>query len=144
MSTLPRYQARCAGTHRYAERAGIFHLFQVSLHFAGGLDSLPTMRPPDQHLLKGRLRVRPGKPPHAGPRQDGKTQRPTAERLAELSQHTGVPGDFLLAYEHQFSDCDLVEQSVHGLLAAHRLPDKEFFQITVQQAIEAILQSAKD
>ena len=71
----------------------------------------------------------------------GKTQRPTGERIAELSQQTGVPGAFLLAYEHPVSDCDAAEQSVHKHLAAYRLQDKEFFQASVQQAIEAIMQT---
>lgn len=72
----------------------------------------------------------------------GKTQRATVERLAELSQQTGVPGNFVLAYEHQTSDCDTLEQSVHERLKASRLPDKEFFQVSVQQAIEAVIQAA--
>ncbi len=71
----------------------------------------------------------------------GKTQRPTGERIAELSQQTGVPGTFLLAYEHPVCDCDAVEQSVHKHLAAFRLEDKEFFRASVQQAIEAITQT---
>jgi hypothetical protein len=68
----------------------------------------------------------------------GKTQRPTGERIAELSQQTGVPSTFILAYEHWVSDCDQVERTVHKSLSHCRVEDKEFFRATVPQAIEAI------
>ena len=70
----------------------------------------------------------------------GKTQRLPSERITELSQHTGVPGDFILAYELQVTDCDIVEEQVHDRLAAHRLQGKEFFQVSVQEAIDAVVQ----
>lgn len=72
----------------------------------------------------------------------GKTQRPTAERIAELSQHTGVPGRFVLAYEQHVTNCDIVEVFVHERLKGRRIQGKEFFRIGVEEAIEAVIQAS--
>jgi RNA polymerase subunit RPABC4/transcription elongation factor Spt4 len=73
----------------------------------------------------------------------GKTQRHPDERLAELSQHTGVPGAFILAYHREVNDCDDVERVVHLRLSAHRVEGKEFFRISPEAAIEAVVEASR-
>lgn len=69
----------------------------------------------------------------------GRTQNSPDERAKELSSATGVPTPFFVAYSSYFEDCNAAEIFVHTLLENNRLADnKEFFQVSVQQAIEAV------
>jgi TPR repeat protein len=69
----------------------------------------------------------------------GKTQNNPEERAKELSSATGVPTPFFVAYSSYFTDCTAAEIFVHTRLANNRLAqNKEFFQVSVQQAIEAV------
>lgn len=61
----------------------------------------------------------------------GRTTRPVAERLAELSSATGVPTPFVLAYEEAFADCVEAERAVHAeldRLGWRIVPNREFFR----------------
>lgn len=74
----------------------------------------------------------------------GKTQRTAEERAKELS-HTGLPVEFVVAYEHKVSNCDLVEQLVHKKLKRKRVnKDREFFQMPLKEAIKTIREVIKD
>jgi TPR repeat protein len=69
----------------------------------------------------------------------GKTQNNPDERAKELSSATGVPTPFFVAYSSYFKDRNAAEIFVHTLLANNRLAqNKEFFQVSVQKAIEAV------
>jgi TPR repeat protein len=69
----------------------------------------------------------------------GKTQNTPDERAKELSSAAGVPTPFIVAYSSYFKDCDAGEVFVYTRLENNRLADnKEFFQVSVQQAIEAV------
>jgi hypothetical protein len=61
----------------------------------------------------------------------GRTTRPIAERLTELSAATGVPTPFVLAFEQEFADCALAERAIHAeldRLGWRIMPNREFFR----------------
>jgi hypothetical protein len=69
----------------------------------------------------------------------GLTERDIETRVRELSSHTGVAAPY--HEEARFEVCDPVEveAQVHAALAAARVnPDREFFRISVQKAIDAV------
>jgi hypothetical protein len=69
----------------------------------------------------------------------GHTARSAAERAEELSSDTAVPRSFEVAYEVAVDDAEGVERAVHARLAAERVnPDREFFEVTVDRAVETI------
>src|SRR5690349_11464483 len=69
----------------------------------------------------------------------GKTQNNPEERAKELSSATGVPAPFFVAYASYFQDCRMAEKYVHTRLVNHRLAqNREFFRVSIQQAIEAV------
>jgi hypothetical protein len=71
----------------------------------------------------------------------GKTTRTSEERAKELYQKgkTSIPTKFVVAYENEVSDCDLVESIVHKKLGKYSLnPDREFFNLPLKQAIKTI------
>ena len=71
----------------------------------------------------------------------GKTQRTSEERAKEIYQKakTGIPTKFIVAYENEVSDCDLVESLVHKKLEKYsHNSDREFFNIPLKQAIKTI------
>lgn len=77
----------------------------------------------------------------------GKTQRTSEERAKEIYQQskTGVPTEFVVAYENEVSDCNLVENLIHKELEKYRVnKDREFFSIPLKQAIKAIEKVIKD
>jgi TPR repeat protein len=74
----------------------------------------------------------------------GKTQNTPNELAKELSSAMGVPTPFDVAYSSYFKDCDAGEVFVHTRLENNRLADnKEFFQISVQQAIETVREAER-
>ena len=61
------------------------------------------------------------------------------QQKKEISKGTGVPTDFVVAYEHPVEDCGLAESKVHERLAQYRVNNnREFFKIPVKDAIETV------
>lgn len=72
----------------------------------------------------------------------GKTTNAPETRAAELST-TGLPQEFVVAYAERVSDCDKVERLLHDKLSAVRVnPNREFFRLSVRDAIKAVLEVA--
>lgn len=67
----------------------------------------------------------------------GYTTRTPHERAEELSRHSGVPTPYVVVYSQFFLDCQAAEREVHNSLEARRW-GKEFFRITLDEAISAI------
>jgi T5orf172 domain len=68
----------------------------------------------------------------------GFTTRTVAERLAELNSMTGVPAPFVVEAYFASSKPATDEAAVHTRLAPFRLANKEFFNCSVESAIEAV------
>src|SRR5271157_871225 len=69
----------------------------------------------------------------------GKTRRTSDVRVEELSEATGVPADFIVAFEVPVSDCDAAESEIHSELANFRFTqNREFFKISLRQAVRAV------
>jgi hypothetical protein len=69
----------------------------------------------------------------------GKTADSPDEQARELSTNTGISTPFRVAYSAYFADCNAAEIFVRTRLEDSRLADnREFFQVSVQQAIEAL------
>jgi S-DNA-T family DNA segregation ATPase FtsK/SpoIIIE len=69
----------------------------------------------------------------------GRTSRSAAERVAELSSHTGVPTGFVLVQEYSVPAGSEAERTVHEHLAAHRLAgNREFFRLEAEEAVAAV------
>jgi hypothetical protein len=70
----------------------------------------------------------------------GKTTGLPEERAKQLST-TGIPSKFIVAYQRQFTDCDIAEAAVHTILASKGFrisPNREFFSAPITVAIDAI------
>jgi hypothetical protein len=65
----------------------------------------------------------------------GQTTRSVPDRLAELNSATGVPSPFVVQAWFESTDPQSHEAEVHNRLAASRLPSREFFRITISEAI---------
>jgi hypothetical protein len=68
----------------------------------------------------------------------GFATRAVAERIAELNSMTGVPAPFVVEAYFASSKPAADETAVHTRLAPFRLANKEFFNCSVQNAIEAV------
>jgi hypothetical protein len=71
----------------------------------------------------------------------GRTTRPPAERMAELSSATGVPVPYVLAYHQSFADCVQAELDVHRILDEQGLrvaANREFFHAAPAHVIEVV------
>jgi hypothetical protein len=69
----------------------------------------------------------------------GKTTASPDQRALELHT-TGVPTPFVLELSVEVDDCTASERVVHLSLQSHRVANnREFFQISVAQAVEAVL-----
>lgn len=69
----------------------------------------------------------------------GKTTRSVERRAKELSDKTGMPKAFSIAYSVKVPDCDKAEQTIHSELDRYRTNAKrEFFELTLEQAIEVV------
>ncbi|MBS1494175.1 MAG: GIY-YIG nuclease family protein [Bacteroidetes bacterium] len=76
----------------------------------------------------------------------GKTSKTSEERAKELSSATGVPTQFMVAYDEFFEDIDLAENHVHEVLknmGHHVFPNKEFFDIALKDAIGILNETKK-
>jgi hypothetical protein len=67
----------------------------------------------------------------------GLTTRPVAERVSELNAATGVATAFTIEAYFESSDPQRHEIALHNSLAHSRVKGKEFFRVTVDQAIKA-------
>ena len=70
----------------------------------------------------------------------GRTERDPIDRAREL-RTTGVPVHFRLAQSWLVDDCEGAEKDIHRVLAgrgARTLPDREFFEISPDEAINVI------
>lgn len=75
----------------------------------------------------------------------GQTTRSAEHRAFEISQGTGVPGEFVVAFQIEVADCELVEQLVHEKLDEFRANERrEFFKMTVEEAIDAVQKIVKE
>jgi hypothetical protein len=75
----------------------------------------------------------------------GRTTRPPAERVAELSAATGVPTPFVLAFEQEFAECEHAERDIHAELdrRGYRLAaNREFFRGSPNEIVRVVLQVA--
>ena len=68
----------------------------------------------------------------------GGTERSPIERARELST-TGIPSRFAVVHSEEVSDWAAVEKAVHDALKGRRYTaDREFFEISVQEAIQVV------
>ena len=73
----------------------------------------------------------------------GQSERHPMTRAAELSDHTGVPFPFELAFFVEVTSRQQAEKAVHEALAARRVNEaREFFRITIGEARNAIENNA--
>nr|WP_281416504.1 GIY-YIG nuclease family protein [Deinococcus aestuarii] len=71
----------------------------------------------------------------------GLTTRDAAERARELAGASGVPTDFIVAYEANFEDVHGAEQHMHAALSDYRVSrGREFFRIPPTFAIDTLLE----
>lgn len=74
----------------------------------------------------------------------GETMRSPEERARELSQGTGIPSPFLVAYSKQVSDSVKAEKMLHQKLDQFRIrSNREFFRISLEEAIKHMEAVAK-
>lgn len=74
----------------------------------------------------------------------GKTTRTPEERAKELSDATGIPTPFIVAFDEQFEDCDYAESFMHTLLEnqGYRVAgNREFFNIPLKDAIRSLIEA---
>lgn len=75
----------------------------------------------------------------------GKTCRTSDIRAEELSGGTGVPSDFIVAFEAPVSDCDAAESEIHRELANFRSnQNREFFKLSLRHAVRAVNEIAAE
>lgn len=67
----------------------------------------------------------------------GLTTRTVLERTAELNSATGVPAAFTIEAYFESDDPISDESSLHILLAESRVPGREFFRTSLDEAIKA-------
>jgi hypothetical protein len=68
----------------------------------------------------------------------GYTERTPAERAQELSSNTGVPLSFKVERSWLVKDVESLERKVHDALDSKRVPEKEFFNVSLSDAIESV------
>lgn len=68
----------------------------------------------------------------------GFTNRDVKERVEELSASTGVPTPFEIEYYCLTRNVETVEAEVHRRFSKSRQPGKEFFSISLAEAVRAI------
>lgn len=74
----------------------------------------------------------------------GKTVRQSELRAKEIYT-TGVPGEFVVAYEEHVKDCTLAESEIHKRLSAYRVTDRrEFFRLPLKDAVRVVSEVARE
>ena len=69
----------------------------------------------------------------------GKTEISPEKRAIEISQGTGVPTPYHVAYKHKVSDCNRAETIIHNKLNQYRVSGRrEFFLLSLDKAIEVV------
>lgn len=69
----------------------------------------------------------------------GQTTRSSEARAAEVSNGTGVPTPFIVAYEVRVVSCEEVERLIHNRLCGHRENSgREFFRIALKEAVAIV------
>lgn len=69
----------------------------------------------------------------------GKTKADPTQRTKELTKSTSIPTAFELEYSAYVDDFSAKELEIHSALEAHRVnKNREFFDVTVEQAISTI------
>ena len=77
----------------------------------------------------------------------GKTTRDPDARAKEVSQATGVPTPFHVAFSVEVSDCHAAEDYAHTVLETTgcvRFPNREFFEAPLRRVIEVLLQVERE
>ncbi|MBW8009859.1 MAG: GIY-YIG nuclease family protein [Chloroflexi bacterium] len=75
----------------------------------------------------------------------GMTRRNPEERAAELSNTTGVPTSYVVAYEEQVPNIEFAEGLVHQRLDKYRTNKRrEFFSMPLKIAINVVSQIAEE
>jgi hypothetical protein len=75
----------------------------------------------------------------------GMTERTPEERARELSQGSGVPAPFTVAYFEHVPDCADAERLIHLRLDKYRTnQNREFFHLPLQDAIRELAQIANE
>jgi T5orf172 domain-containing protein len=73
----------------------------------------------------------------------GYSTKSPEERAAELSEPTGIPSPFVVAWDEQVADCEEVERLVHSRLKQFRFNvRREFFQVPLKYAIQILTEVA--
>jgi TPR repeat protein len=67
----------------------------------------------------------------------GQTTRSVGDRVAELNSATGVPAPFAVEAWFESADPQCHETELHKILTRCRLPNREFFRVTIEEAIAA-------
>jgi hypothetical protein len=65
----------------------------------------------------------------------GQTTRTVADRVVELNSATGVPAPFTVEAWFESADPQSHETELHKLLAHRRLPNREFFRVTIEERL---------
>ena len=73
----------------------------------------------------------------------GFTKNTVEQRIAELSNHTGVPSPFICIFRCQVYGPAEVEKAVHQVLCRHNA-GKEFFRVSVDEVVAAIEKIARE
>jgi hypothetical protein len=102
-------------------------------------------------VMKGLLQMSSGyvyillNPSHRNMIKVGKTTRPPQERADSLSNHSGVPTKFFVAYWVKASDIDALESRMHHELKHMRVnKSREFFNIESKKAIDLLIEIAAE
>ena len=72
----------------------------------------------------------------------GQTKKDPEERAKEISQGTGVPTPYIVAYKEDFNDCELAEKMIHIMLEeeGYRInKNREFFEAEISDIIRKIM-----
>lgn len=71
----------------------------------------------------------------------GKTTHTSEKRAKEMYKQAGagIPVEFIVAYDVEVSDCDLVEKLIHQELAKKRINQgREFFKLPLKDAVKMV------
>ncbi|MDB4373059.1 GIY-YIG nuclease family protein [Mariniblastus sp.] len=75
----------------------------------------------------------------------GQSEKSPQTQAKELSQQSGVPTPFTVAFEINIGNCEMVEERIHKRLEHTRVNNnQEFFSISVDAAAEVIRQVTKE